>query len=191
MLERVIVHLGPMDGFYTFLPEMSIASFEALNIGDKPFTYEHLRKRIGWCWGCDRALWAAQPVEHDEEGSAFHPACRWNLEAQREFETNLYKPRYVVAVYECDREMGGPEEGGWSYETGDLVASIAVNEEAAANLIADGLALEYPYTGQRGYYSRRDPDFSVRILDRHEGDELLDERLEPVAYYPITRPHYE
>jgi len=28
---------------------------------------------------------------------------------------------YVVAVYEIDRAYGGPEEGGWWYNTGELV----------------------------------------------------------------------
>jgi hypothetical protein len=28
---------------------------------------------------------------------------------------------YVVAFYEIDRKYGGPEEGGWWYDTGDLV----------------------------------------------------------------------
>lgn len=192
-LDRIIVHLGPLDGFYTFLPEMSIASFEALGIGDKPFTYEHVRKRVGWCWECDRPIWAEQDIAYDEDADSFHEGCYWDRLARREFEANLYKPRFIVTVWECDREMGGPEEGGWSYETGTLVCKVEVSDADAASYIQTGFEIEYPYTGKRGYYSKREPDFSVRIIDRWEPEvwhDMLDERLEPVSYYPIDIPYY-
>jgi len=191
MLDRIRVNL-PTGAFYTFLPEMSIESFESLNLGDVAYTYEHVRAREGWCWGCDRPIWKGDEVVIDEDGyEPFHTRCYWDFQSFREFEANLYKPRYLVVVYDCDRQDGGPEEGGWSYEVGTLVTSIAVNDKDAADLIREGLSLEYPYTGQRGYYSKREPDFSVYVIDRHEGDEeMLDERQEPVAYYPLHTPYY-
>jgi hypothetical protein len=113
------------------------------------------------------------------------------LDRAEENEANLYKPRYVVVAYECDREMGGPEEGGWSYEVGELALAVNVNDPDAAELIREGLSLEYPYTGQRGMYSKRGPDYSVYVIDRHEGDSMLDERMEPLKSYPLTTPFYE
>lgn len=181
---------GLSNGSYVLLPGHTIEQFEALGIGDTAFTYSHERARSGYCWECDRPIWEGQPVEYDEDCYAFHEPCRWQRAARLEFEENLYKARYVVAVYECDREMGGPEEGGWSYETGSLVISVAVDDHDAANLIREGLSLEYPYTGQRGMYSKRGPDYTVTILDRHEGDEWLDERLNPIEHYPLHQPHY-
>lgn len=32
--------------------------------------------------------------------------------------------RSIVAFYEVDREYGGPEEGGWHYNTGRFVRAI-------------------------------------------------------------------
>lgn len=114
--------------------------------------------------------------------------------ADHEFETNLRKPRYVVVVYDCDREMGGMEEGGWSYETGTRVLDADFTSKEAAEMIRDGLSIEYPYSGERGMYSKRGPDYSVRLYDRHtdaEFEDVFDERLDVISYYPVHTPHYE
>ena len=192
-LEHIRVNL-PTGVFYKFLPEMSIKSFESLNLGDVAYTYQHVRARLSHCWGCGDPIWEGQNTISYQFSSMryflFHAPCYWDFQSSSEFETNLYKPRYLVVVYDCDREMGGPEEGGWSYEVGELVTSIAVDDKDAADLIREGLSIEYPYTGQRGYYSKREPDFSVYIIDRHEGHEYLDERQEPIAHYPLQVPYY-
>lgn len=41
--------------------------------------------------------------------------------------------RFIVAFYEVDRAYGGPEEGGWWYDTGTLSRPLRVcpTEEAA------------------------------------------------------------
>ena len=50
---------------------------------------------------------------------------------------------YVLAFYERDLAYGGPEEGGWYYETGELVRILRVvaNEDEAYRLArrANGL----------------------------------------------------
>lgn len=40
--------------------------------------------------------------------------------------------RYVVAFYEIDRAYGGPEEGGWWYDTGVLERPIALTQTSDA-----------------------------------------------------------
>ena len=43
--------------------------------------------------------------------------------------------RFIVALYEVDRAFGGPEEGGWWYDTGELRRPLALaptNEAAVA-----------------------------------------------------------
>ncbi|OAH45473.1 hypothetical protein AX777_17780 [Sphingobium yanoikuyae] len=46
--------------------------------------------------------------------------------------------RYIVAFYEIDRAYGGPEEGGWWYDTGVLDRPLALApSSAAAMAIAD------------------------------------------------------
>ena len=32
--------------------------------------------------------------------------------------------RYIIALYEIDRAYGGGEEGGWWFDTGELVDSV-------------------------------------------------------------------
>ncbi len=45
--------------------------------------------------------------------------------------------RFIVALYEVDRAYGGPEEGGWFYDTGALTRPLRVcRTEAAAIALA-------------------------------------------------------
>jgi hypothetical protein len=95
--------------------------------------------------------------------------------------------RYVVAVYELDRSYGGPEEGGWWYDTGALVRvhSVERDEERAwakARRINRSLAYKEALSGRR-------PLSSVA----YEGGHLAAEVWEGTApeFYPTHRPHYE
>jgi hypothetical protein len=118
----------------------------------------------------------------------------WDNAADAELRRNLDKPRWVVAVWDCDRAMGGMEEGGWSYEEGRLEMSIEVESEELALELREVLDRHFPYTGQRGMYSRRGPDYSVRIHDRQEQydlDDHFDVRMDMIDHYPVYRPRYE
>jgi hypothetical protein len=190
-LDRIVVGQGPLRGSYTLLPSHTIEQFESLGIGDEPFTYRHERARRGWCWDCDQPIWADQPYEYDEDGM-YHPACLWDRSARMEFETNLYKPRYIVAVWDHDRAFGGNEEGGWWYDVGSLVLSVECHSEEAAQMIREGLEIEYPRTGRASSVLGGD-DFDVLVHDRHDGDwdSRLDCRLDLIGHYPARRPYYE
>ena len=49
------------------------------------------------------------------------------LEEVRQASRELHRTkRFVVAVYDCDKRYGGPEEGGWWYQVGSLVRVIRV-----------------------------------------------------------------
>ena len=127
--------------------------------------------------------------DYDQSEDAFYDQM-----AQRYLERCLARPRYVVAVWDCDRQMGGMEEGGWSYETGRLVDKVEVNTLRVADDIRTALEIEYPYTGQRGMYSKRGPDYTVRVHDRWNEYDLesdFDLQLNLIRQYPTTRPHYE
>lgn len=82
-----------------------------------------------------------------------------------------------VNVYEITRCYGGPEEGGWCYDTGTLIHSIKATTETAER-IREELRKEYPFTGSRSSV-RWSPDFDIYIED------------EPGANWPAYRPHYE
>ncbi|HEY3475151.1 MAG TPA: hypothetical protein VGK56_11115 [Anaerolineales bacterium] len=48
------------------------------------------------------------------------------------------KSKYVVAFYEIGRSHGGPEEGGWWYDTGQIVRMLGVyNSENKACEVAN------------------------------------------------------
>lgn len=46
--------------------------------------------------------------------------------------------RYIIALYEIDHAYGGPEEGGWYFDTGELVRLLALapTEDRAVLLAA-------------------------------------------------------
>ena len=150
-----------------------------------------------YCYFCDVALTPQDNVmtttvsEHPRNSLWCHTDCA----ADREFEDNLAKPRYVVVVWDCEREMGGQEEGGWSFETGERILDADFTNKEAAEKVREGLEIEYPYTGQRGMFSKRGPDYSVVLYDRWSDDvsdeDTFDARLDVVPFYPVVTPHYE
>lgn len=95
------------------------------------------------------------------------------------------KPSYIVSVFECNREYGGPEEGGWWYDTGVLVKTIRVfhNEDEAIS------------------FSNRMQRLLDKTLnkDRHDiGSVLCEGWYTSLIYenasprsFPLVRPHYE
>lgn len=92
--------------------------------------------------------------------------------------------RYVN-VYSVNRHYGGPEEGGWWYDSGELMLSVRVTgkdagEVEAAELILVG-KLSESYSDTRSRYSMvpRDVDYHV-MIEEHEGKD-----------WPEERPHYE
>jgi hypothetical protein len=94
--------------------------------------------------------------------------------------------RYSVAVYQEDMAYGGPEEGGWWYDAGELT--------------------DYPvryFRGEEAAYrhARRLNHWLHRLINRHRREYssvISDGRLvaevhanHPPGHYPAQRPHYE
>lgn len=95
---------------------------------------------------------------------------------------------YVVAIYDCDRAYGGPEEGGWYFDCGELVRVVRTfkNEEKAlafARRYNDLLHLQR----QNGGGGRYDIS-SVCYQGGHYAAHVY-ERYAP-EYYPKERPYY-
>jgi hypothetical protein len=84
-----------------------------------------------------------------------------------------------VNVYEVDRQYGGPEEGGWWYDTGEVVLSERFYNLDAAEARVKELADEYPKTGFSSSVIYSGGDYRIWIED------------EPAQNYPDNRPHYE
>jgi len=95
------------------------------------------------------------------------------------------KNSYVVAFYEIDRAYGGPEEGGWYFDCGDLVRVFAVaKSKDHAHQIARR-ANDLLYRLQR---SRRSVGSVLYSGGRYEA--RVYENVAPPAYPSVT-PHYE
>lgn len=83
-----------------------------------------------------------------------------------------------VAAYSVDRAYGGPEEGGWYFDTGSLKAVRVCRAEEVEAMVEE-LRVEFPRTGRRNSVLSG-PDFDVTVHDTY-----------PVEEYPVVRPHYE
>ena len=65
--------------------------------------------------------------------------------------------KYVVAFYAVDRAYGGPEEGGWWFDTGELVRlhRVCLTEAAAARLaVRANRLLDLVQRGQGAFAAR-------------------------------------
>jgi hypothetical protein len=87
---------------------------------------------------------------------------------------------YFINVYEMDRHYGGPEEGGWWYDSGTLVQTRKVRGRQRAVRIATLLRCSIPVP--------QHPLWSVLYAGGQYSISI--DRL-PGKSFPTTRPHYE
>ena len=95
---------------------------------------------------------------------------------------------YIVAAYDCSQRYGGPEEGGWWYDSGQLVRALRIfrNEDLAyawsrrinAKLHARNWG---PNAGKHSYTS---------VLSEGEVQAQVCEHSVP-DHFPESRPRYE
>ena len=90
-----------------------------------------------------------------------------------------------VAIYLVELSYGGPEEGGWWYESGEHIQTLKVfkNRDQACEYRtrADSLVDRYMNKGRR-------PISSVLSTGRYQVMVVNDP---PPKYTPEKRPHYE
>ena len=94
-----------------------------------------------------------------EQGHVIDTHCGWE-------HTNTF-----VAFYEVEQAYGGPEEGGWWYETGGMVALIPVHTYGEIWVMRDKLQSECE-------------------MERVSWNEAVHPSDLP-ASFPAVRPHYE
>ena len=116
-------------------------------------------------------------VEHDE-------GCR-----RCGFPVN-FQPHYWVTKYEVEQQYGGPEEGGWWYDSGvpveDWEPMPFYSEEAAYAKCRELNEQEY----ERQEKEERYDYTSVLSYRSTHYSYNVDETPDPQPY-PKTRPHYE
>lgn len=71
-----------------------------------------------------------------------------------------------VNVYSMSREYGGPEEGGWWFDTWEPVASVPCEEDKIEETKAR-LSKSFPKTGSRNSVAQRTEDFAVCVEDHY------------------------
>lgn len=92
---------------------------------------------------------------------------------------------FVVAFYEIDRAYGGPEEGGWWYDCGQLVRVFAVcKTEKAANAVAT----RANHLLDRLQRHKREVGSVIYRGGRHVARVYTNTAPK---FYPQERPHYE
>jgi hypothetical protein len=109
-----------------------------------------------------------------------HRFCRDTGEVTRDEDGD---PVWFVNIYETDRIFGGPEEGGWYYDAGHLMATyqISGSYDNAANLMEDVRNGEWESTGNSGSVTYSGGDYDYEITLGAPG----------VDFYPEERPFYE
>lgn len=85
---------------------------------------------------------------------------------------------FYIAVYRVDRAYGGPEEGGWYYDCGELIKVVIASSQEEAEEIRDKLCEEYRETGTR-YSVLPGDDYDVGIQTTF-----------PADYFPERTPYY-
>jgi len=106
-------------------------------------------------------------------------------ETVQEGRTRRTKGRYVVAIYLCDQAYGGPEEGGWWFDTGRLERVLRVFRSAEP-------AYAYARRANRLLHVlvNRDRREITSVLSEGRYHAETHEDVAPQSY-PDTRPHYE
>jgi hypothetical protein len=86
-----------------------------------------------------------------------------------------------VNAYHVTREYGGPEEGGWWYDSREVLESVPIPDrgEKEADRIADHLSVVYAH--------KNDPQ---PLSNVHSGGKLL-VVIERKPGQDTERPHYE
>jgi hypothetical protein len=95
---------------------------------------------------------------------------------------------YVVAVYELGQSYGGPEEGGWWYDTGELVRVLRAFKDLEK-------ACDYARRVNRSLHFKAESNPHIRPLHSvaYDGGRFCAEIHDGTApeSYPLRRPHYE
>ena len=113
-------------------------------------------------------------IVEDEDDYNWCPQCETDKVGVEEI---ARPPLWVsVAMYEVGRAYGGPEEGGWWYDVGNLIPETVRCFEAADAPLAD----QYRELLLMRWPSTRDQKYSVSVTL---------ERLPP-AGFPASRPRY-
>lgn len=107
-----------------------------------------------------------------------------------EYEDEITHTWTAVAVYECNRAYGGPEEGGWYFDCGELETSIPpiIVSPPTEEAIRQAIATQEDYIrGMNLNEGRYEPN---SVLCNGYYEVVTFDGCLPKAF-PKNRPHYE
>lgn len=86
-----------------------------------------------------------------------------------------------MVIHEVHREFGGPEEGGWYYDTGEVEASIPLHDfdDEDIAMLHHLMKKAFPNTGSSSSVVPREAEYRITYSETRGED------------YPQVRPHYE
>lgn len=89
--------------------------------------------------------------------------------------------RWWVSVWDVDRSYGGPEEGGWYYDSGTLVVKVPCKSYEQAIDVQEQMIETWTSDSDYPYYSVNytGGEYHVNINER-----------EPASHFPINTPYY-
>lgn len=116
----------------------------------------------------DGIEWTEYPADSDEDAIPFYL-----------YDGSKYHDIVIAASYDVEQNYGGPEEGGWWYDSGTLVEMVACRPEDRDSVVA-ALEEKYPRTNRR---------YSVHGGTDHDVHVYTDKF--PQAFFPAETPHYE
>jgi hypothetical protein len=113
-----------------------------------------------------RELVEAIKIMTDREKNGKHTPKWWEDMTENQIIGISQRPADTafVNVYALTRDFGGPEEGGWYYDSGEAVLSIRTTIEHAESL-RECLMVEFPNYGNRYsvIYYTKPQDHSVDV----------------------------
>lgn len=95
-----------------------------------------------------------------------------------QLDENLKPIRWWVAVFEIDRCYGGPEEGGWWFDAGEVKQVVPASSYEQAEEIRDALSERWPSLDNSSSVIYSGGDYRVGICKSYPED------------YPQRVPHY-
>lgn len=149
---------------------------------DHYFNHPNSPDYCGKCYDLAEVRLNATPEELEtlaEPDDPEHPFVRGEGAWDKE------RVQWHVSVYERDRNYGGPEEGGWWYDSGTVVQTIPVTSEDWSDedieLLIDLLRKQYADTSEYG----------ISSVLYSGGEYEIYAEPQKGADWPQERPHYE
>ncbi len=143
--------------------------------------FDHYKVQIFTCTHC--GLITENPLDSGE-GDYYCPNDECGREYSGEYCTERLAKYLSIAMYETSRQYGGPEEGGWWYDTGCIVAgtqrSFLPEDAPQAAVYKDLLWMRIEAERKLQHRWAIDGSYSLRITIEDDA----------VKGYPARRPHY-